>query len=191
MMLCGAGQGQGRVQAGGSAGAVLPADVVLPPDFYRSELWLRLLSAFHQLPGKHQFFGDVGPIDGCAEIDSLAREIAKRDVARFRIDYDRALASLLKFPFIASTPRKFLPIKLREEFRLRVDKSLDHTLVDRDAAEMMKRALRWSAAHGYTGRRLGYDAAGRSFWAANDATPQMACALTAKDRLRFLGDWHH
>jgi hypothetical protein len=191
MMLCTTRQGQARVQESGAAGAALPADVVLPPGFYRSELRSRLIAGFHSLPDKHLFFGDVGPTEGCAELDSLSREIAERDAARFRIDYDRALGSLLKLPFVASTPRQFLPLKLRGELRLRIDKSLDHTLIDRGAAEMMKRALRWSAEHRYTGRRRGYDAAGRSFWGTNDATPGLICALPTENRLQFLGAWHH
>ena len=191
MMLSASAQGQGGVQESGAAGAALPADVVLPPTFYRTELWLRVQAGFHSLSDKHQFFGDVGPTEGCAELDSLSHEIAERDVARFRIDYDRALAELLRSPAAASTPRRLLPIMLRDRFRLRIDKLLDPMLVNRDAAEMMERALRWSAEHGYTGRRLGYDAAGRSFWGANDATPWLVCALSMEDRLRFLGAWHH
>ena len=191
MMLSASAQGQDGVQEGGAAGAVRPANMVLPPSFYRTELWSRLLTGFHSLPDKQLFFGDVGPTEGCAELDSLSDEIAERDVARFRIDYDRALWKLPRSSAVESMPPSLPPIMLLERFRRRFDTLLDPTLVNHDAAEMMTRALRWSAEHGYTGRRLGYDAAGRSFWGANDATPWLVCALSMEDRLRFLGAWHH
>jgi len=149
------------------------------------------MQTLHEDPRRFRYFGDVGPSDGCGEIDRLVTAITSRDATQFRAEYVKAAEIALGPGALLNTSPMWFPNKLRDTFGKRIAEQVDvqSSLLSNGSAEILRHALRWSHKHGYNGRRLGYNKSGRSYWAFNPASTWFVCANPPADRDAVLGDW--
>lgn len=152
----------------------LPDRVTRLPDRMFESWFLTMLgSEFREGRDWSDFFGDVGPTGGCQALDRIRRNIVRRDLPRFRSAYIDAIRDNMNPSVFADIPDTWLEITLSSRIGTFQTK-LKHFLRPR-TVEMGRAARAWAKSNGYLGRRLGYNAAGVSYWGKQPAMTTLIC----------------
>jgi hypothetical protein len=146
-----------------------------------------LSGAYHRTPGWEQYFGDVGPTEGCEPLREIANMIARRDIGLYRAAYLDMISKGFAPNALSDVPDNALAMQLSARMT-RFEAELS-PIVQPRAAEMAERARDWVVTHGYSGRRLGYSSAGVSYWEGRRGIVRLICALPPDNIEGALRGW--
>lgn len=152
------------------------------------ETWFRtmLSSEFGKQPDVLEFYGDVGPTNGCAELSDINRRIAARDFREFREAFLKMLTEAFPPDFLSNVPDGYLAMYLGSREGRMTDKL--RPFLQPRAVEMLAEAKRWAVSRGYAGKKLGYSRTGKPYWGKQPALVVLVCAdPNHSDRL--IGGW--
>ncbi|GEM_PF-6726549 len=159
----------------------------LPDREFMSWFMTMLSGGYHRMPGWERYFGDVGPTEGCEPLREIAATIARRDLALYRSAFLDMISKSFRPDALIDVPDNSLAANLGARSASFGEKLAP--MVQPRVAEMAVRADGWIDAHGYRGRRLGYNSAGIAYWEGRYGVARLICAMPAGNAQGVLRGW--
>lgn len=144
-----------------------------PDTSFQAWFGTMLEAEYWQGPDWRAFFGDVGPTEGCSAHKRLKSSIVERDLVQFRAAYVTAVATGMNSSTFEDIPDKFLVL----QFNSRIDRFRANlrTFLHSRVLELGNGGREWIKQNGYLGRKLGFNAAGKSYWGEQPAMTTLVC----------------